>query len=338
MLRGAIIGTGNIALKGHLPAYLKDEELKKEIAIVAAVDLSPANLEKAKELLPSVRTYPSVTSLFENEKLDFVDICSPPHSRREIIDAALDHPCHIICEKPLATSVSEGRQIAEKIKEKGVVFVPCHQYRYSAVWKSVKEILDRRELGDVLLAQFNVFRMKADSGNPEWQSEWRVDPQVSGGGIIVDTGSHYCYLLSYLFGKPRRLTARTATLRHHEYPVEDTALILAEYDHLVAEINLTWAADRRENRNLIIGSIGSLWTGSDRIFLSRNGDQKELHLEDVSNKTAYVQWYAELFREFVNRVKEENHGTDFLEEALDILFWTESCYESAAKGITVQLQ
>ncbi len=338
MLRGAIIGVGNIALKGHLPAYVQDKELMKEITIVAAVDLSPANLEKAKELLPSIRTYPSVSSLFEKEKVDFVDICSPPHSRGEIIDAALDHGCHIICEKPLATSSSEGRAIGERIKEKAAVFVPCHQYRYSEVWKSVKEILDRRELGDVLLAQFNVFRMKADSGNPEWRSDWRVDPHLSGGGIIVDTGSHYFYLLSHLFGNPRRLTARTATLRHREYPVEDTALILAEYDRLVAEINLTWAADRRENRNLVIGTEGSLWTGGDRIFLSRNGEQRELHLEDVSNKTAYVQWYAELFKEFVNRVREKNHSTDLLEEALNVLSWTESCYESAAKGVTVQLQ
>src|SRR3990172_6516261 len=268
VLRGAIIGVGNIALKGHLPAYLQDEMLKKEMVLVAVADLSPANLAKAKEFLPAARTYTSTSDLFTSEGLDFVDICSPPHSRGEIIKEALDHSCHIVCEKPLATSASEGKRIAERIRNKNVVFVPCHQYRYSTVWRSVKEIIDNDELGKVFMAQFNVFRMKADSGTPEWQSNWRVDPKTSGGGIVVDTGSHYLYLLSYLFGKPQRITARTATLRHHDYPVEDTALIIAEYNHLVAQINLTWAADRRDNRNSIIGVKGSLFTGGDRILLS----------------------------------------------------------------------
>ena len=338
MLKGAIIGVGNIALRGHLPAYLHDEELSHEISIVAAVDLSPVNLGKSKELLPSIRTYSSVSSLFESEKLDFVDICSPPNSHREIIEAALNHNCHIICEKPLATSVAEGKKIFQKITGREVVFLPCHQYRYSGVWKSVKEILDRRELGDIHIVQFNVFRLQADSGNPEWQPDWRVDPETSGGGILVDTGSHYLYLLSHLFGKPKRLTARTANLRHYDYPVEDTALIIAEYDKLVAEINLTWAADRRENRNAIIGSAGSLWTHGDRIFLSRNGEQKELRIEDASDKGAYVQWYAALFKEFVKRVKGKDYGPDLLDEALNVLSWTEACYESAAEGMTIHVQ
>lgn len=338
MLRGALIGVGNIALKGHLPAYIQDETLEKEVSIAAAVDLSPANLEKVREILPSVRVYNSTAKLFDREELDFVDICSPPHSRREIIDEATDRGCHIVCEKPLATSVAEGKKTANKIRSAKIVFVPCHQYRYSAIWKSIKEIVEKKELGELLLAQFNIFRMKADSGTPEWNSNWRVDPKISGGGILVDTGSHYLYLLSYLFGRPKQLTARTATLRHHDYPVEDTALITAEYDRLLVQINLTWAADRRENRNSIIGMNGSLVTSGDRIFLNLHDVQKELPGEDISNKATYVQWYASLLKEFLHRVKTGNDSPDLLDEALDVLYWTESCYESAAKGITVPLQ
>jgi predicted dehydrogenase len=335
MLRGALIGVGNIALKGHLPAYLQSKKLKEEVEVVAVADLSPANHAKAREFLPSARAYTSTEELFRNERLDFVDICSPPHSRKEIIEAALESGCHIVCEKPLATNVTEGQAIADTVKSKNVVFVPCHQYRYSRVWRSVKEIIDRGDLGRLLLAQFNVMRMKADSGTPNWQSGWRIDPRVSGGGILVDTGSHYLYLLSHLFGKPQRLTALTATLRHHGYPVEDTALLTAEYDHFVAQINLTWAADRRENRNSITGEKGNLFTSGDRILLQQNGSQKELPGEDVSDKSTYVRWYAELLGDFCDRVKSRDHSTDLLEEAMNVLVWTQSCYESAAKRVTV---
>jgi predicted dehydrogenase len=335
MLRGALIGVGNIALKGHLPAYVQSKKLKEETEIVAVADPSSANHAKAKEILPSVRSYTSTEDLFLNERLDFVDICSPPHSRKEIIEAALELGCHIVCEKPLATNVTEGRAIAERVKSKNIVFVPCHQYRYAKVWRSVREIIDRGDLGKLLLAQFNIFRMKADAGTPDWQSGWRVDPRISGGGILVDTGSHYFYLLSYLFGKPLRFTALTRTLRHHDYPVEDTALVIAEYADFLAQINLTWAADRRENRNSITGEKGNLFTSGDRILLQQDGARKELPGEDVSDKSTYVGWYAELLGDFCDRVEAGNHSTDLLEEALNVLVWTQCCYESAAKRVTV---
>jgi predicted dehydrogenase len=335
LLKGALIGVGNIALKGHLPAYLQSNKLKEEVQIVAVVDLSPANHAKAKELLPSAHAYTSTEDLLRNERLDFVDICSPPHSRKEIIEEALESGCHILCEKPLATTAAEGQAIAEKIRRKKVVFVPCHQYRHSKVWRTVKDLIDRGELGRLLFAQFNIFRTKADSGTADWQSEWRIDPKISGGGILVDTGSHYFYLLSYLFGKPRRFTALTGTLRHHDYPVEDTALVVAEYNDFLAQINLTWAADRRENRNSITGEKGNLFTSGDRILLQQDRARKELPGEDVSDKSTYVGWYAELLADFCDRVIAGNHSTDLLEEALNVLIWTQCCYESAAKRVTV---
>jgi predicted dehydrogenase len=337
VLDGAIIGTGNIALSGHLPAYLEDEVLKREVSISSVADVSPSNREKVKRLLPSVRVYSSAQDLFDHERPDFVDICSPPHSHRELVERAAEQGCHIVCEKPLATTVEDGRSIKRAIQKMNVVFVPCHQYRYSLVWRSAKDVIEKGELGDLYLAQFNIFRTKADAGSPEWFSDWRVDPKISGGGILVDTGSHYLYLLSYLFGKPRQLTARTATLRHRDYAVEDTAMITAEYETFIAQVNLTWAADRRENRNSIVGAKGMLLTGGDKIRLSLNGAEKELPGEDISDKRTYVRWYAELLKEFLHRVKTRNSSTDLLDEALDVLVWIDCCYQSAAKGMTIPL-
>jgi hypothetical protein len=117
--------------------------------------------------------------------------------------------------------------------------------------------------------------------------------------------------------------------------VEDTALVIAEYDKFLAQINLTWAADRRENRNSIIGERGNLFTSGDRILLSRNGVQTEFPGEDVSNKATYVGWYAELLAEFCQRIRTRNYSPDLLDEALNVLEWTRCCYESAAKRMSI---
>ncbi len=338
MFRGAVIGVGNIALNGHLPAFLTDPELKKNVQIVAAVDLSPINLAKAKELFPLLHTYETVEQLFRSEKLDFVDICSPPHSHPEIIKKAVEHGFQLICEKPLALTFQEGKIVADLIKQAQLIFVPCHQYRYSPLWMTIRKFVDGEEIGKIVLAQFNVFRLKADSGNPQWKADWRVHPNISGGGVIVDTGSHYLYLLLSFFGKPKSITARTATLVHHDYPVEDTAIIIAEYERMVAQINLTWAAEHRANSTFFVGTKGSLFSGGESILLYKNGHQREFPGQDVSNKAAYVQWYAALFNEFVRRLQQKNHSYDMLNEALSVLKCAELCYESAKEGSTIYLQ
>src|SRR5713101_3625975 len=79
MLKGAIVGFGFIAGKGHHPAYLA----RKDVEIAAVADVSPARLEAARAVSPDARLYSTWQDLLKTETgLDFVDVCTPPAAPR----------------------------------------------------------------------------------------------------------------------------------------------------------------------------------------------------------------------------------------------------------------
>ncbi len=248
MLRGAIIGLGNIAVRGHLPAYLTDETLRSKMQLVAVMDIVEGNREKANKCLPKARFYADLQSLLEHKQIDFVDICVPPHTHAEYIRLCVPKGIHIICEKPLTESYVTSAEIAKIIRSSKIVFVPCHQYKYSPLWKSIHEIISSGAIGRVKLAQFNVFRLQADTGTATWNPSWRTNKNHSGGGILVDTGAHYFYLAQYFFGMPNNVSALLRTLKHKDYGVEDTAVVTLDYDEMLMQVNLTWAASQRASR------------------------------------------------------------------------------------------
>ena len=93
MLRGAVIGLGNVALHGHLPGWLG----RSDVRIVAAADARPAQRAQCEGLLPAARWYDSAGDLLAGEPLDFVDICTPPSSHAELILRSLDRGLHVLC-------------------------------------------------------------------------------------------------------------------------------------------------------------------------------------------------------------------------------------------------
>src|SRR3982751_294125 len=103
MVRGAIIGLGNVALDGPLPGWGR----RQDVEIVAVTDVVPARRAAVARVLPDARWYDSTVRLLAEEDLDFVDICSPPASHGASIAAALARGVHVLCEKPLVCSREE---------------------------------------------------------------------------------------------------------------------------------------------------------------------------------------------------------------------------------------
>src|SRR4051812_16147358 len=106
-LKGAILGFGNIAELGHWPTYSNSAEAE----IVAVMDPSSKRQKAAKAL--GLRVYATPEDLFQKEKLDFVDICTPPSLHAELVLEALENQCHVLCEKPLALKVSDYEALAK---------------------------------------------------------------------------------------------------------------------------------------------------------------------------------------------------------------------------------
>ena len=336
MFHGAIIGLGNIAVRGHIPAYRTDNVLQSKANIVAVMDVVESNREKAREHLPGAKFYSDIASLIANERIDFVDICTPPHTHDSYIRTCASKGIHVVCEKPLTEQYKSSIELVEAIRNSHIVFVPCHQYKYSPLWKSIHEIITAGGLGKVTFAQFNVFRLHADSGTAAWNPEWRTNKKQSGGGILVDTGAHYFYLTQYFFGMPKRISSLLRTLKHKEHSVEDTAVVTLEYDEALVQFNLTWAANLRANSVFILGTKGSLSYDGVKLLRTTAAGTGEVPMPDISDKTQYIGWYASLFKEFVRRVEEKNFSDDLLCEASNVMKLLDLSYRASAQRVVIE--
>lgn len=334
MLNGAIIGFGKIAQNSHLPAF-QNIEGYGEAKIIAAVEPELNNRSSSSKKYPDIKFYKSIDDLFNNEKIDFIDITTPPLFHAETIDAAIRNNINIICEKPFTFNLQEALKISGKLRESKLVFMPCHQYKYAPLWIKFKEFTDESKDNSKFIFHCSVYRTEADFGLPVLNNPWRINKEISGGGILTDTGIHYLYLTNWLMGKPKKLTAKIFNLRH-SYNVEDTAYLLIEYEKGIAEITLTWAAGVRANSASITSKCGNLvYSGKNELIKNSNNGEEKISIPDVSDKATYNLLYVTLFEEFIRNLKNYRNSLPYIDEAFDSIFVLKKCYESASEQKTI---
>jgi len=331
MLRGALLGAGNIALRGHGPQWIQSE-IASEATIVAIADLSAGNREQIRMLFPAARFYEDARELLASEELDFVDICTPPFTHRALVEEAAAAGRHVLCEKPMALKLEDGEAMAAAVRRAGVVFQPCHQYHYSPQWQAVAGFLPR--IGRVYWASWEVQRTEANDGNANWNPAWRTDPSLAGGGIVFGHGVHISYQLRAALGEPHSVQASVRTLRH-AYGVEDSAFLTLEYERAVAQVRLTWAARHREVRFHFIGEGGEITGDDHRIVVSADVREEVSFGQGISGNSSHSEWYQPLFRDFVGRVRARDTRGDGIEEALYAMRLVTRAYESSRSGRTV---
>ncbi|MDR3611503.1 MAG: Gfo/Idh/MocA family oxidoreductase [Ignavibacteriaceae bacterium] len=332
MKKGAIIGFGKIAQTNHLPAF-NSPKLKSHAEIVAVVEPDQSNMEISKSKHPELRFYKTVDDMLRYEEIDFADITCPPKFHAEIMEKLIKNNLHIICEKPFTLDLQDAERIKDKLNSSGLMFLPCHQYKYSPIWKTFKNTVNKRA-GTIL--QFDVFRMAADPGIEITENRWRTGSPKDGGGILLDTGIHYLYLLYWMLGEPNKITARLPRIRHTGYACEDSAFIILEYDKTIAQINITWAANKRYNDARLISENSSLfYEGRNKLQINNNGSEKELLVPDASDKQHYVSLYSEMFTEFILSVEEKRTNPYLIEEAYQSIRLINSCKKSSDSEKTV---
>ncbi len=337
MLRGALIGIGKIAQTGHLPAFA-DPRIRDRAAIVAAADPNPASREIAHRAAPELRLYDDAESLLAGEQVDFFDICTTPQAHRKSIELGIRHELHLLCEKPLANTLEDAASVAALLRqERRLAFVPCHQYRYSPLWREFKSFLEDPSAQQGFLVEFNVYRTEADPGLHRNGQVWRTERKASGGGILADTGVHYLYLALWMLGVPLRVTARLRQLAHKGNDVEDTAFVTLEYERGIAQLVLTWAADRRANSARAITRQRSLVYDGQTLVRRSNAHSENIPVPDASDKVHYVALYVDLLDEFLRLVRSGAPSTSWIDEAQQAVMLLQACYRSAEADRTVTI-
>src|SRR5262249_13924069 len=131
MLRGAIVGLGNVALEGHLPGWLR----RQDVAIVAATDLEPGRRAAIEARVPGVRGHAVAETLLARESLDFVDICPPPSSHSALAATALGANVHVLCEKPLVIDLAQLAPLTRLAGDRRRVLHTVHNWHHAPIVK-----------------------------------------------------------------------------------------------------------------------------------------------------------------------------------------------------------
>jgi predicted dehydrogenase len=270
-LRGALVGFGFIAEKGHSPEYRKRAESSRDVAIVAVADGCAARREAARRALPNVRVYPDHRALFDAEarELDFVDVAAPPYVHVEVAHAALDHGLHVLCEKPLAVSLDAAHGLVEHALRAGRVLFPCHNYRHAPVVEAVRKLLGTGAIGRVHLVTMHTFRPTHARGVAEWRPDWRRERRFSGGGIGTDHGIHTLYLaFEWMGAYPIAVSAKSWHLDQRD--TEDNFSCSLTFPNAIATVHLSWTAGMRRVMYTLHGDKGSITVDDDDVRLVRN--------------------------------------------------------------------
>ncbi len=158
--------------------------------------------EKTKELAKKFNclAYEEAEKLLKNPELDAVDICLPTFMHKEWVIKAADAGKDILCEKPIALNLSDADEMIEATQKAKVRFMVAQVIRFWPEYIKLKEIFDKKELGNLLSLSFSRL-----SSTPTWGwKDWLTDPEKSGSALI-DLHIHDTDYILYLLGKPNSI-------------------------------------------------------------------------------------------------------------------------------------
>lgn len=209
-LRIGIVGCGGIA-NSHLGAYQK----QADVTVTAVYDVVKAAAEAF-----AAKAKAAVAGSLEDlaGKVDAVSICTPPAVHLDNARVFLERRIPILCEKPLEVDAGRAEQLAEAVRKAGSVFMTAYCHRFHPAVVELRRLIDAGTLGTPILFR-NIF-----SGYLALKGNHRANPKLSGGGCIVDNGSHACDLFRYLAGEPTQVQAFIGTVGQ-ELEVEDVGVI-----------------------------------------------------------------------------------------------------------------
>jgi predicted dehydrogenase len=312
VLRGAFIGFGNVAANGHLPGW----RAREDVQIVAATDAVASRREAFLAVCPDGRWYGSVDDLLAREKLGFVDICAPPGSHAALIERALGAGLHVLSEKPLVTRIEDVKRVGAAAFGARRVLHTVHNWLEAPICKKISALVDEGEIGAVRSVRWRTLRTQpAIAVSADGVTNWRVDPEMAGGGILFDHGWHAIYCVMRWAGAPIRVAAQLETRRFHEHPLEDTASVDLHTAVGASNVFLTWAADERTNTIEIDGDQGQIRVLGDVVALKSNArEQRWSCPPSLSEGSHHPDWFGGIAADFLAAAT--RHARSNLDQAI----------------------
>lgn len=198
MINWGIIGAGDVAEVKSGPAFNKIEGSQ----LLAVMRRDEA---KSKDFAKRHRVpywYTSVADILNNQNINAIYIATPPSFHKEIAIAALEAGKDVYLEKPMAMTAEECQKIIEASHKNNQKLSIAHYRRELNAFKKVKEIIDSGTLGTINFARISILQPANSEIIAQSDENWRINPEISGGGLFHDIGPHQIDLMMHYFGIP----------------------------------------------------------------------------------------------------------------------------------------
>jgi predicted dehydrogenase len=190
----------------------------------------------ARAGVPRPRALRTLRALLANPP-DVAVVCVPPAAHVAVASALLEAGTTVLCEKPLAIGCDEARSLIATAEASSAILTMASKFRFCADVVAAQGLVATGSLGRVVRID-NTF-----TGRVDMTSRWNSDPAVSGGGVIVDNGTHSVDILRFLAG-PLAQIAAVEIPRLQPIRVEDGAILIALTETgTLCTANLSWSTD-----------------------------------------------------------------------------------------------
>jgi predicted dehydrogenase len=260
-MRFGLIGAGGIA-QTYVQALAESETAQ----LVAVADV---RLEAALALAERTQTraFADFEELLEECSCEAAIVCTPPVTHPDICCALLERGVHVLCEKPLAIGPDEARTMVAAAQASDACLTMASKFRFASDVVKAKSIVASGVIGDVVLFE-NAFTSRV-----EMKHRWNSDPTISGGGVLIDNGTHSVDILRYFLGPLAQIQAVEGR-RVQDIPVEDTVRVFVRSaSGVMGSIDLSWSLNKELPYYIsVYGSAGTLHVGWKESKFRRAGD------------------------------------------------------------------
>ncbi|RKN83775.1 Gfo/Idh/MocA family protein [Paenibacillus ginsengarvi] len=316
--KAALIGAGIIASR-HAQAIAAMEGLK--LAAVADV-----REERAAELCAGkgAAVYTDYRQMLEKEKPDIAVITLPHYLHLEAVQNTAGAGCHMLLEKPMGMNVRECDRMIEAIERSGVKAMVGHTQHYLAENRAAKALADSGELGRLVAMNDTRHGYYFTPDRPAWF----LDKDKSGGGIVMNIGSHCIDRMQWLSGGRIRSIRASLTWYGERGDVEGSGVLYAENEHGVAgtiTVSGYNCAPKNEYELLFTGGMIRC-QGGGGLFVSRGGAYETVPIDGGDDP--FVLQFEDLVT-YIETGHEPECSLDYARSVIDVV---ESAYRSHETG------
>ncbi|OGP56542.1 MAG: hypothetical protein A2V67_09540 [Deltaproteobacteria bacterium RBG_13_61_14] len=245
-----LIGAGLIGTAHSL--YLSAIQKKKvlPLRLKAVADPDPVRLERLTRAFAWESKSFEPQAVIEDPEVNAVFVCTPTAFHKPYVEAAAEKGKAVFCEKPLAFTAAEARQMLQAVEEAGVVHQVGLVLRAGPVWNALKSLVRRPESGFPITCIFRDDQCFPVKGMHD--SAWRSRQELAGAGTLLEHSIHDLDIMEWMFGRIHQVQATTASRFGHA-GIEDLARVWVEFESgMTATLVSVWhdVLHRHSNRRV----------------------------------------------------------------------------------------